>query len=76
MKFETGKTYTTRFATNASMTIAFTVIKRTAKFITVEDKYGTVARVGVKIDDEGEYALPTGSYSMAPVIKANRPAGA
>jgi len=70
--FQVGTTYTTRFACNSETVIGFKVIRRTAKFITVEDNRGEVARVGVKTDGEGEWALPTGTYSMAPTIRASR----
>lgn len=70
--FKVGTTYSTRFACNADTKISFKVVRRTAKFITVEDDRGNTNRVGVKTDGEGEWALPTGSYSMAPVIRASR----
>ena len=69
--FTIGATYTTGRAADYIWT--FTVIARTAKFITIEDKYGDVARVGVKVDGGREWALPLGSYSMAPVISSDRP---
>jgi hypothetical protein len=72
--FETGRTYTTRFACDASMVLSYTVVKRTAKFVTLETPHGETVRVGIKTDDEGEWALPQGSYSMAPVIRASRSA--
>ena len=70
--FQVGTTYTTRFACNSETVISFKVIRRTAKFITVERPNGDVSRVGVKTDNEGEWALPTGTYSMAPTIRASR----
>jgi hypothetical protein len=73
--FIVGQTYTCRSASNHSTVFAYTVIKRTAKFITIEDSSGRVKRVGVTIDtgwacDGGESAMPQGTFSMAPVIKA------
>jgi hypothetical protein len=50
----------------------FTVIARTAKFITVEDAYGEIKRVGVTIHRDREVAFPLGTYSMAPLIAADR----
>lgn len=72
--FTVGETYTTRFACDADSRLAYTVVKRTAKFITIRDHHGHTVRVGVKTGFEGEYALPQGAYSMAPVIRANRTA--
>jgi hypothetical protein len=69
--FQIGATYNTGRAADYVWT--FTVIARTAKFITLEDKYGEVTRVGVKLDGGREWALPLGSYSMAPVISSDRP---
>jgi hypothetical protein len=52
----------------------FTVLKRTAKFITVLDELdGKERRVGVHVHAGREYALPLGSFSQAPVISADRP---
>jgi hypothetical protein len=73
--FQVGTTYTTRSACDSDCIFRFTVIKRTAKFITVlrdNGADGELIRVGVKTDDRGEWALPFGSYSMAPVIRADR----
>jgi hypothetical protein len=73
--FIVGKTYTTRSAGDHTMIFAYTVVARTAKFITIEDDRGHTKRVGALVDpgrlsDGGEFALPQGSFSMAPVIKA------
>lgn len=69
--FKVGSTYTARSAANYDCVWAFTVIKRTAKFVTLLEGADTM-RVGVKTDRDGEWALPFGTYSMAPVIRANR----
>jgi hypothetical protein len=64
--FQIGKTYSTaRFGD-------FTVISRTAKFVTIENKWGETSRVGVRTWQGVEKALPLGRYSMAPVIMADR----
>lgn len=71
--FQIGETYTTG---RADYVWEFTVIGRTAKFLTLLDEYGTTIRVGCSISpyDGVERALPLGRYSMAPVISADRPA--
>jgi hypothetical protein len=73
--FQVGTTYTTRSAADSNCIFRFTVTKRTAKFITVlrdNGADGELIRVGVKTDERGEWALPLGSFSMAPVIRADR----
>lgn len=79
MKFETGKTYSTRSACDHDCIFSFAVIRRTPKTIAffqmrggrVIDSTETVR--GVKIDEAGnEFCFPLGQYSMAPVIRAER----
>ena len=69
--FAVGATYSARSACDHNAVWTFTVAKRTAKFITFTDG----KRVGVKVDrwDGHECAAPFGSYSMAPVIRAEYP---
>lgn len=69
--FATGQTVTARMAGDHNDITVFTVVSRTAKFVKLEDSDGVVRRVGVKIDHNGnEFAMPDGSYSMAPVVRA------
>jgi hypothetical protein len=73
--FVVGQTYTCRSAGDHTMVFSYTVVARTAKFITIEDDRGRTKRVGVSIStgwaaDGGEMAMPQGSFSMAPIIKA------
>ena len=70
--FEIGKTYTTRSACDHDCMFAFTIISRTAKRITIEDRHGNISTVGVKVWADNETAMPFGRYSMAPVINAER----
>lgn len=76
MKFEIGKSYQTRLATDADTFIGFRVIARTAKTIRVtpvcvgsgiyyNDRYRITERDGI------EYVMPWGSFSMAPIVGAN-----
>lgn len=73
-KFEIGKTYSTRAACDWDTIYSWTVIARTAKTVTLEDKHGHVSKRGVKADYDGiaEACYPDGRYSMCPVIKADR----
>lgn len=75
-KFEVGRIYST--GEGRDYVWRFRVVSRTAKFITISEIVNGYEpeppkRVGVKIGYGGhEYALPLGSYSMAPVISADR----
>jgi hypothetical protein len=68
--FEVGKAYTTRSACDHECVFSHTVIKRSAKFITVRDKWGKETRCGVSEWNGCESAFPEGRYSMAPSIHA------
>jgi len=69
--FQVGETYDTG---RGDYVWTFTVLRRTAKFITVrEHGCNEERRVGVKVHDGREWALPLGTFSMAPVISADRP---
>jgi hypothetical protein len=53
----------------------FEVIKRTKCFVTLRDlRNGDEYRVGIKVSDwsgdSAEWAMPFGSYSMAPIVRA------
>ena len=74
--FQPGRTYTTRLATSHSTVLSYEVVTRTRYYITIRDWRGQTSRVGVKLDDGREFALPDGKYSMAPVIFADRYVGA
>jgi hypothetical protein len=68
--FQVGRAYTTRQGW------AFTVLARTARFITIAGyDIADTSRVGVRLDihDDTECAYPLGLYSMAPLIYADRP---
>lgn len=66
MKFETGKTYTTRSACDHDCVIRVTVAKRTAKTVTTNT--GKVLRIS---EYQGvEQVKPWGTYSMAPIVSA------
>lgn len=69
MNFEAGKTYATRSFCDYDHIIAITVVARTEKTIkTSENK-----TLRVKRDFRGnEMVKPWGSYSMAPMITADR----
>lgn len=70
-QFEVGQTYSCRSICDHNCIWSFTVIKRTARFITIQDKSGKISRVGVRTWGNAEQAFPLGQYSMAPSIYAD-----
>ena len=66
-KFEAGQELAVRSLGDWDCIIRFTVVSRTAKFVTL-NYYGEAKRVGIKTGAEGEYCYPLGSYSMAPSL--------
>jgi hypothetical protein len=71
--FQVGATYSCRSLCDYDCIWTFEVIKRTAKFVTLRQvNSGEIMRVGVKTWNGDEVALPFGSYSMAPSIRASK----
>lgn len=71
---EVGATYYGRFICNHDTVIIGTIVKRTAKFVWVKmDRDAIVKKCGVKAYNGVEYCCPTGNYSMAPSLAADRP---
>lgn len=70
-KFQVGATYVYGHPVDHTWKTVVTVIRRTAKFITIEDSDGQQRRVGVKTDQAGEWVFPEGSYSMCAVLRAS-----
>ena len=68
--FIKNQTYEMTFATNSEAVNYFTVTKRTAKFVTLEDSDGKQTRVGIHVQDGAEFCMPFGRYSMSPVLRA------
>lgn len=68
--FEAGKTYTTRSVCDHDCVISVTIQKRTAKTVTAEVR-GEVKSFRVAVYDGAEFIKPWGSYSMAPIVRAN-----
>lgn len=72
IKFEVGATYETRSACDHDCIYSFTVIARTAKQITIREHGREDFRRGIFIYDGQEKCKPYGTYSMCPVISADR----
>jgi len=71
IQFQPKHTYSSRLVTDSDTIIAFTVLKRTAKTVTVLGdmlKEPTVFRVSLY--NNVEQFKPWGCYSMCPVISA------
>jgi len=69
-RFHVGQTVTARSACDSNAVFTWTVSARSARFVTFTDDTGRTARVGVKVDAGGEWAMPQGTFSMAPVVRA------
>lgn len=69
--FEIGKTYNMKYIGDSQMLIQWTVIKRTAKTIQVQDQWGETMQKRIKFDSySNSEFIEKGSYSMAPVLYA------
>ena len=71
MQFEVGRTYWTRSACDYDPILSFKIVARTAKTITFED-CGKRVRRGIYVYDDIERCKPLGTYSMCPIISADR----
>jgi len=67
-KFETGKTYYTRSVADYDTIVRVTVAKRTDK--TIVTALGD--RLRINVWNGVEQVKPWGSYSMAPIVSADR----
>lgn len=68
--FTTGQVLTTRSICNYDCIYEATVIKRTAKTVTIRE-YNEEKRCKIHTDHDGnEYIYPHGRYSMAAIFRA------
>jgi hypothetical protein len=69
-KFEEGQQLSARSSCDYDCVFRFTVIKRTAKTVTVK-YHDQLKTVKVRVWSNGsEYCYPLGTYSMAPAVFA------
>ena len=68
VKFETGKAYYTRSVADYDTIVRVTVAKRTDKTIVT----AAGDRLKIKVWNDVEQVKPWGSYSMAPIVSADR----
>jgi hypothetical protein len=72
MKFEIGKTYSTRSICDYECIFSFKVIGRTEKTVTIESRSRGAVRRKVRVGSDGvERCDPHGRYSMSPVLSAD-----
>lgn len=71
IQFQTGNIYSIGWIGDSELTTLYTVIKRTAKTVTLQ-RAGQTETIRRKIDfwDDYETCRPTGNYSMAPTLCA------
>jgi hypothetical protein len=78
-QFQVGKTYSTSSACDSECIFTFTVISRTAKFVTLQSPSGEINKRKVWFDPYAdkygedatiEHLSPFGVYSMSPVLDA------
>lgn len=73
MNFETGQFYETRSTCDWDTMLVYECTSRTAKTVTFLSVLSeTPKRVKVRTYARGEWAMPEGQYSMAPVLRADR----
>jgi hypothetical protein len=80
IKFEVGRTYSTRSICDHNCIFSFKILSRTAKTVTaVQPRSGTVVEKPIKRGlsvsswNDAEQFKPFGAYSMAAVIHASDP---
>lgn len=72
--FTVGHSYYGRFIGDSTMVVELQVLKRTAKTITAKIKgEREEKRLRISIYEGVEYVKPFGSYSMAPMVTADKP---
>jgi hypothetical protein len=69
IKFTAGEEVSARSIGDYDCIFKFTVISRTAKFVTLQ-YFNDIKRVGIKVRDGREYCYPLGNYSMACSVSA------
>lgn len=68
-RFTVGESLSTRSLGDWDCIFRFTVVSRTAKFVTLR-YYDKDLRVGIKESEGVEYCYPFGRHSMAPTLNA------
>lgn len=69
--FQTGRTYQTRSVCDHDCIIKATITKRTNKTVTAL-VHGESKTFRLAVYDDCEFFKPWGSYSMAPILRADK----
>ena len=69
--FKTNTVYKTRSICDSECIFSFEVVSRTSKTVTIKSKMDGLVKRKIFIYDNSECIMPLGSYSMAPMLKAN-----
>jgi hypothetical protein len=72
VRFKAGKTYQCRSLCDWDTIVSFVVVSRTAKMLTIRERGIKPYRRGIFVLDGVEKCKPHGTYSMCPVISADR----
>jgi hypothetical protein len=74
IKFETGKTYRTRSLGDYDCVLDYKIISRTAKTLKSFDKMDNqIKTYRISICEDVEQFKPWGSFSMCPMMSADKP---
>jgi hypothetical protein len=71
-KFIPGRSYSTRSACDHECIFSIEVLKRTEKTVTIRKSGDRVKTCRISDYDGAEMIKPWGSYSMCPIIRADR----
>ena len=71
--FEIGTTYFMRSPCDHNCIWEYEVARRSAKSVWLKDSEGKVTRRAIKVWSDVETCSPLGTYSMSPILSADRP---
>ena len=71
-KFEVGKKYYMASACDRNCTWVYEVARRTAKTVILTDGTDKPSRFRISVWDDIEHVKPLGTYSMSPILSADR----
>lgn len=72
LKFEVGKTYYARSFCDYDCIWSYEATKRTDKTVTLKGNCGNNPTCRIRVRDGIETVKPRGSYSMAPILSADK----
>ena len=71
-QFEVGRTYWVRSICDYDTIFSFEIVKRTEKTVTIKSRTWGCDVKKIKVRDGVETIMPLGTYSMAPMLTADR----